>query len=152
MAQRGRPSTYSEEIAAKICSRIATSSDSLRKICAEDGMPNPDTLYLWLIKHPEFSEQYARARKDQAQLLADEIVDIADSEKIGEIVTIKADGTEERKIADMIEHRKMQIEARKWVASKLLPKKYGDKVQQEITGADGGPVQASISVQFVKPK
>lgn len=134
MADMGRPTDYSEEIAAKICALIATSSDGLRKICEENSeLPCPSTIYLWLTKNESFSEQYARAREDQAQLLADEIVSIADTTQVGVVVTEKAEGTE-TKHADMIEHRKLRIEARKWVASKLLPKKYGDKQQVEHTG------------------
>lgn len=135
----GRPTIYSEELAARICARIATSSDGLNKICSETGMPNPDSVYSWLLKYPSFSENYTRARSDQAQLLADEIVSIADTTEVGVVVTEKPDGTETRH-ADMIEHRKLRIEARKWVASKLLPKKYGDKIQQELSGKDGGPL------------
>jgi len=145
----GRPTLYNEELTSRICSRIATSSDSLRAICENENLPSPDTIYLWLTKYPEFSDQYARARQDQAQLLADQIVDIADQTQLGEIVTFKDDGKEERRVADMIEHRKLRIESRKWVAAKLLPKKYGDKPIQ-VGGIDGKPIEAAITVQFVK--
>lgn len=76
---------------------------------------------------------YARAKEQQAQLLADQIITIADTTEPGEIVTIKPDG-EERKIADMTEHRKLKIESRKWLAMKLLPRIYGDKSTIEIPG------------------
>ena len=79
---------------------------------------------------PEFAEQYARAREVQAETLADEIVSIADE-----------DGDPQR--------QRLRVDARKWVASKLKPKRYGDKVTNEHTGADGGPVALTVSVRFV---
>lgn len=130
----GRPSTYTPELADRICTEIATRSDGLETICAGDiDFPNPSTVYLWRITHSEFSEKYARAKEQQAQLLADQILEIADNTQMGEIVTIKEDG-EERKISDMIDHRKLRIESRKWLAMKLLPRVYGDKQQVEHSG------------------
>ena len=63
---------------------------------------------------------------------------------------MKADGGEEITIGDAVDRTRLQIDARKWYASKLAPKKYGDKVQQEVSGPDGAPIQAAITVQFVK--
>ena len=75
----GRPSSYTEELGLEICSRIA-SGESLRRICKDDKMPSMSTVLLWVIdgNHNEFSEQYAKAREIQAELLADEIFDISD--------------------------------------------------------------------------
>lgn len=129
----GRPSTYSDAIADKICERIATSSDGLVKICEEVGITT-ETAYKWRGQFEKFADKYARARADQAQLLADEIVNISDETQVGEIVTKKGDGSIEIKRADMIEHRKLRIDARKWIASKLLPKKYGERVELEHSG------------------
>jgi hypothetical protein len=85
---------------------------------------------------------YARAKEAQLQILADEIQEIADEPQVGEIVTIKGE-EREVKMADMIEHRKLRIESRKWLLAKLAPKKYGDKLAH--TGADGeGPVQLVV--------
>lgn len=119
-----RPSTYSADAAAKICAQL-TEGMSLRKICAQDGFPDAATVFRWLGKHEEFREQYALARAAQADTYADEIVDIADSE------------------GDPAKAR-VRVDARKWVASKLKPKAYGDKVLAEHTGADGGPLVVEI--------
>ena len=143
----GRPTLYSEELASRICSRIATSSDGLKAICAEDKMPNPDTIYLWMMKHKEFSEKYARARQDQAQLLADEIVEISDEREYVSIPT--KNGSYDAIDRGATERNRLRLDARKWVASKLLPKKYGDKPIQ-VGGIDGKPIEAAITVQFVK--
>lgn len=142
----GRPSEYSLEIGERICTEIATNAEGLESICNRvEDFPSPSTVYLWRIRHAGFSEMYARAREHQAQLLADQIFTIADTTEPGEIVTIKSEGegeTTERKIADMTEHRKIRIDARKFLAMKLLPRVYGDK--KEITGPDGGPVQFTV--------
>lgn len=52
--------------------------------------------------------------------------------------------------ADMVERARLQVDTRKWLLAKMAPKRYGDKVQQEITGPEGGPVKASVTVEFVK--
>lgn len=139
-------------IADAICDAVATQAKGLGSILADLGSPiAPNTWYRWLQEDADLRNRYARARADQAQVMAEQIAEIADSTEIGEIVTIKGDGSEEIKRADMIEHRKLRIESRKWLAAKLLPKVYGEKVQQQVTGADGQPIQASITIELVKP-
>lgn len=132
----GAPSTYSQHIANVICIRIAE-GESLRKILRDDGMPVQSTVYEWLLRHPEFAENYTRAREEQADTLADEIIDIADEspemneirDKHGDVVDIKID-------SGYVAYQKQRIEARKWTAMKLKPKKYGDRVAVE--GVEGG--------------
>jgi hypothetical protein len=130
----GRPSDYSLELAAAICERLAN-GESLKAICQLDDMPSKASVYLWLMKHQEFSDMYARAREDQADTLADEIVHIADTPLLGVKTKTTGDGDVETTEGDMIEHRRLQVDARKWVAAKLKPRKYGDKVQQDINHA-----------------
>ena len=114
----GRPSVFSQELVDKICELIANGM-SLRAVCSQEGMPSAFTVCKWLSENEEFSKQYARAREEQADSFADEIIDIADSvaPEAGEVAKAK-----------------LQIDARKWKASKMAPKKYGDKVEQQITG------------------
>ena len=114
----GRPTTYSQETADKICELIARGM-SLRAICASADMPAGGTVHRWLAEHQDFQEQYARAREEQADYFAEEIIEIADSVEAESASVAKA---------------KLQIDARKWAASKIAPKKYGDKVEQQITG------------------
>ncbi len=131
----GRLSQYDPEIAADICLAMSTRSDGLAAICAsDDRFPDPKTFYRWLLDREELRQMYARAKDAQLQILADEIQAIADEPQPGEVVTIKGDGREVR-IADMIEHRKLRIESRKWLLAKLAPKKYGDKLGVEHSGA-----------------
>lgn len=117
----GRPSKYSDEMAEKICEKIANGR-SLRSICAEDGMPTTSTVCKWLNENKEFSEQYARARDKQADYFAEEIIEIADSAEAESAAVAKA---------------KLQIDARKWAASKIAPKKYGDKQEIDVKSSDG---------------
>lgn len=117
----GRPSKYSDELAEKICEKIANGR-SLRSICAEDGVPPMKTIYRWLEANEEFRHQYARARDKQADYFAEEIIEIADSAEAESAAVSKA---------------KLQIDARKWAASKIAPKKYGDKQEIDVKSSDG---------------
>jgi len=137
----GRPSDYSEETAAEICGRLA-SGESLVKICRDDHMPSTVTVYRWLGVNEAFRNIYASAREDQADTFADEIQQIADEPMIGKKTTTKANGDVETVEGDMIEHRRLRVDARKWIASKLKPKKYGDRL--EHTGAGGGPLVVEV--------
>ena len=114
----GRPTDYTPELTAQICERLAI-GESLRSICRDDAMPSMASIFLWLGKYPEFSEQYARAREAQAESHADQIVEIADDDKIDP------------------NHKRIMVDARKWVASKLKPKRYGDKLDLEHKGEVG---------------
>ncbi len=134
----GRPSSYSQPLADEICNRLA-GGESLRSICRDDHMPAQQTVYVWLNKDKVFQDQYARAREEQADTHADEIIAIADEspevnpirDKDGNVVDIKID-------SGYVAYQKQRIEARKWTAAKLRPKKYGDRVTH--AGDDESPV------------
>tara|TARA_R100001086_G_C11694547_1_gene219570 strand:- start:3 stop:410 length:408 start_codon:yes stop_codon:yes gene_type:complete len=130
----GRPTDYNEAIAAHICSEMA-GGRSLRSICEDEGMPGRSTVFQWLAKHKEFADQYARAQEDRTTAFAEDIIEIAD------------DGN-----AEDVQRAKLRVDARKWLMSKMAPKKYGDKVTQELTGEGGGPVQHRFEVEFVGPQ
>jgi hypothetical protein len=140
----GRPSLFTTELGDEICNRIAD-GESLRAICAEVETPDKATVFRWLLAegHKDFSNQYGRARGIQADVLFDEIHQIADTPQKGTKTVRRGEGdnsTVETTEADMIEHRRLQIDARKWLIGKMAPKKYGDKQQIEHAGPDGGPV------------
>lgn len=84
-----------------------------------------------------FAAQYTRAREIGYDRLADELLKIADTPQHGVKTTTKATGTETTE-GDMIEHRRLQVDARKWMLSKMLPKKYGDKMA--LTDGEGKPL------------
>ena len=139
----GRPSSFSQSIADEICERLAN-GESLRAICGREDMPSQATVFVWLAKDPAFQEQYARARTTQADVLFDQILSIADTPLIG-VKTVTKGTTVETTEGDMIEHRRLQIDARKWLAGKLAPKKYGEKSSLEVSGPNGGPVQTVVA-------
>lgn len=123
-------STYTEEIADIICERIAD-GESLRRICRDDEMPSTSTVLKWLNTFPLFSTQYARAREAQADAIFDEILDIAD-DGLNDTYT---DGDGQIKTnQDVIARSRLRIDARKWMAGKLRPKKYGDIKEPESDG------------------
>ncbi len=116
--------TYTEEIAQAICNELA-SGESLRNICKNPDYPAISTVMLWLKDQAAFSEQYARARELQTETWANEINDIAD-----------AATPEDFQVA------KLRVDTRKWLLSKLAPKKYGDKL--DVTGAVGLNIERII--------
>lgn len=98
-------------------------------------MPDVSTVYRWLAANEKFRDLYARAREDQADTLADEIQAIADEPMLGQKTTKKANGDVEVVEGDMIEHRKLRVDARKWIAAKLKPRKYGERLEHEHSGS-----------------
>ncbi|MGV4800808.1 terminase small subunit protein [Stenotrophomonas maltophilia] len=123
-----RPSKYSQQLADAICD-LLVDGKSLRTICSTAKMPSRSTVIRWLADNETFRNQYARARELQADTLAEEILDIADKAVLGE--RLKKDGKGkvlERQTGDMVERSKLMIDARKWYAGKLQPKKYGERV------------------------
>jgi hypothetical protein len=108
----GRPSEYTTEIGDKICAKLA-GGKSLKRICEQKDMPSRQTVYTWLRTNQEFLDNYTRAKDDSADALADDIEDIA-----RKVLTKEYDPNAAR----------VAVDAKKWVASKLKPKKYGDKL------------------------
>ena len=124
---------FNQETADAICDRIAA-GESLRGICRSDGMPAESTVRLWVLDDVEkFAAQYARAREVGYDCMSEEILELADTSRIGKKTTTKATGTETTE-GDMVERSRLQIEARKWLLSKMLPKRYGDKIDLNHSG------------------
>lgn len=140
----GRPSDYTTATAVEICTQIVEGK-SLNKICLSDGMPDVRTVYRWLSVNEEFRQQYARAKEDQADTLADEIIDIADDTARDTIEVKGEDGSVIREIAntEWISRSRLRVDARKWIASKLKPKKYGERM--ELAGDPASPVSLHLT-------
>jgi len=135
----GRPSLYSQKLAIEICGEISTNAVGLKKLCTQhENWPSYKVIREWLIIHEEFRDLYARAKEYQAEILAEEMIDISDYSAEDYIV-----GDNGKSVLDHehVQRSKLRIDTRKWVASKLLPKKYGDKIQNEITGLDGSAIK-----------
>ena len=134
-------STFTKELADIICERIAN-GQSLREICRDKDMPSKEGVRGWLIRHESFAAQYARAREAQADHFAEEILEISDDGSNDWMSRKQGDDTVEVVNHEHISRSKLRVDARKWLMSKMAPKKYGDKV--ELGGPDGGPLQVQI--------
>lgn len=138
----GRPTDYTEEKANTILGMMVEGM-SLRKICAADDMPDMSTVYRWLSKHKEFSNNYAKAQQDRTTAFAEELLEIAD----------QFDNLADKLDVEHIQRAKLRIDTRKWIMSKMDPKRFGDKVEQTIQGPagdDGKPT--AILMTIVDPK
>jgi hypothetical protein len=110
----GRKSTYTPEIAEEICRRLAH-GESLAGICRDSHMPPPSTVRKWAVEDVSgFGARYARARQDQANHLAESIIEIADNATDANLA-------------------RLQIDARRWYAAKVAPKAWGDNMQVSVT-------------------
>lgn len=128
--KRGRPSLYTEDIAQEICERLAE-GQALIDICRSPHMPADSTVEVWAEQEhpnrPGFPGMYARARDRGLHRLAEEVLSIADDPCL---FNGQPDPT-------LVQRARLMVDARKWYLSKRLPKVYGDKLVQEVTGADG---------------
>lgn len=132
------PIAYDQTLWTEMLADIASGAPT-RRVIREKGVTGR-TFYGTIDANPELAERYTRAKQGGLDALADEIIELADESRIGKKTKETKDGTFDE-YGDMVERSRLQIESRKWLLAKLAPKKYGDKVQQEVTGADGGPIQ-----------
>lgn len=117
---------FTQEVADRICDAIADGR-SLRSICKDDGMPSKTEVFRWLAADAIFRDQYARAREAQADSHADDIIEVADDPTIDPA------------------SRRVMVDARKWAASKLKPRVYGDKLDL------GGSLGVTVSWPVAPP-
>ena len=130
---RGRPSEYSQAVADFICEEIATGK-SLRAVCASADVPASSTVFHWLAKYPEFRAQYATAKELAADAIAEEIFDIADDGRNDWMEKLNFNGGVKgwEVNGEALNRSRLRVDSRKWYLSKIMPKKYGDKITQEI--------------------
>lgn len=132
----GRPTIYTIKLGLNIC-QLLSSGKSLRNICKQEGMPDISSVMLWLIdgKHKEFSEQYAHARVVQAENMFDELLDISDDSQNDWETRYNSEG-EAYKVEDreVVNRSRLRVDTRKWYLSKVLPKKFGDKLDLTSDG------------------
>lgn len=122
----GRPSLYTEEIADEICERLAQ-GESLNAICKDDHMPSEAAVRGWAVHNVnEFSAKYAHARDMGLDVMADKVLQTA--------FTGSGDVPRDR----------LSFDAVRWYLSKLAPKRYGDRLQHEHAGEDGGPLEITV--------
>lgn len=131
--QTGRPTLYTEELADLICERVATCTLGLARLCElHNDLPSKFTVNLWRYKYPEFSTRYAQAKLKQADLLAEEILDIADDATNDWMESFGEDGDIVYKLnGEHVQRSRLRIDTRKFLASKLLPKQYGQHAEED---------------------
>lgn len=129
---KGRPTIYSKELTETICLRISNGR-SLRDVCSDSDIPTMSTVMKWLSKNNDFSEQYRVATDNRHDFHFEEMLDIADN--------VIPDTAE-------IAKARLKIDTRKWMLSRMNPKKYSDKQSIEHTGPNGGAIDLSLKVVF----
>lgn len=140
----GRPTKYTEALAATICEQIALGF-SMRTICKDDKLPAMSTIFRWLKDNESFQEQYTRACEERTEAMAEDILDIADD---GTNDFMEADDGKRQYNGDSIQRSKLRVETRKWLMAKMKPKKYGDKVDVTTDGkALPAPIYGGLSLQ-----
>lgn len=147
MNERGRPSAYSAEKAAEICRRLAE-GQTLREICRDEQMPSESTVRGWALDDRDgFSAHYARAREIGYFSMADELLEVADDGR-NDWMERQDDngGTSWQANGEHIQRSRLRVDTRKWMLSKALPKVFGDKITQEVTGANGAPLVPIINL------
>ncbi len=145
-----RPTKYSEEIATIICSCLAE-GESLRSICKNEDLPSRETVRNWLKTNEAFLGQYVRAREEQADNFAEEILEIADDATNDFMERKRQDGsTEEVFDKEHVQRSKLRVDARKWLMSKMAPTKYGEKL--ELGGPDGQAIVPVLNVTIGSDK
>lgn len=130
----GRPSDYTPELASDICAQLAV-GNSLRTVCSDESMPCLSTIFSWFRKYPEFLQQYEKAKEESADALAEEMLDIADDGTNDWQERQNKDGSTYIALnPEHVQRSRLRVDTRKWIASKLKPKKYGDKTAVEHSG------------------
>lgn len=128
----GRPTKYKWSVAKGICLRLML-GESLKSICRRDRYPSHVTVLSWIQKHPEFLNQYTKAREIQQEVRYDEIFDIADDTSNDWVETEHG----EKLNSEHVNRSRLRIDTRKWVMERMAAKKYGAKQSVDHTSSDG---------------
>jgi hypothetical protein len=143
MAERGRPTLYTPEIAETILARLAA-GETLRAICRTDLMPARPTVALWVVQDREgFSDRYTRARETGYAEMADDLLEIADDGSNDWMASNKPDSAGYAVNGEHTTRSRMRIDTRKWLLAKALPKIYGDRTAINLAGVDDGPIEVA---------
>lgn len=139
----GRPSLWTQELADIICEKLSEGV-SLRTVCLDEDMPDARTVFRWLRTNEQFCQQYARAKQESADAMAEDVLDIADDgsndwmeKQVSKGVFIDVPNNE------VLQRSKLRVDTRKWLMSKMKPKKYGEKM--DVT-SDGKAIKGNSIV------
>lgn len=124
---RGRPTVFSQKVADEICNRLAQ-GETLKAICRDPGMPSDMTVRVWARDDKfGFYSQYARARDIGLDVMADQLIEIAQTQELGKRIEIDSEGRTKEVVEDMLGHRRLKVDTFKWYLAKMAPKRYGDR-------------------------
>jgi hypothetical protein len=132
---------FSKKLAARICARVAA-GQSLRSICRDDDMPHRDTVRRWMRDKPDFAREYARAHEEFADVVFEELLEIADDSQNDYIERETRKGITYVLKAEAVSRSKLRVDTRKWMLARLAPKKYGDKPDTN----QGGEVVIKVTI------
>lgn len=120
-----------EKTFKRVIKEISTKGHSLRQVLRNKDMPSSQTFYKWLKDDEIKSKQYARACYDRADKIFDEIIELADATDSASYMDKNGNP---RTDWGKVQRNRLQIDARKWSLSKMMPKKYGDKLDLTTEG------------------
>jgi hypothetical protein len=123
--------SFTPEMGDRICEQISA-GNSLRATCELDWAPARRTVFVWLREQPEFRQQYALAQIEGAHAHADDALAIADDGRNDWMANNDPDNPGYRLNAEAVARSRLRVDTRKWMAARMFPTMYGDKV--EITG------------------
>ncbi len=147
----GRPPIpFDQSKADEVCERLS-GGESLVNICKDEAMPPQTIVFQWLSKQPEFAQNYARARQFWAESEFEKMMEIADTPQLGEKTKTTDKGTEVI-TGDMTDHRRLQVDTRKWALARMFPKKYGDATLLKHGDPDGNKLDITVTRVERKPK
>lgn len=133
------PSKFTQELFDEICARLSK-GEPLAQICRDEGMPIAGTVRDWCDKDERLAIAYARARDEGFDAIALDALRIVDEEPERYATELGA-----RIDPGSVQWAKNRSEQRLKLLAKWDPKRYGDKITQEHTGANGGPIQSEVS-------
>lgn len=143
---------FSLALFTDICDRIAL-GESLRAVCRDPAMPNKSTVLRWLREKDEIRAQYASARADLLDHWAEDIIEISDDGTLDTLPGLDKHGNEVT-VANHanVQRDRLRVDARKWLMSRLGPKKYGDHVEVEHSGEVGHVHRVDITSLTAREK
>lgn len=131
----GRPTMYTDDLANEICHKISTTPFGLKRLCSDNPhWPERETIFAWKRQNDTFSHMYMKAKMDQVEALTDECLDISDDISNDNIVKVNEKTGEEYVVcnSEYVNRSRLRVDTRKWLASKLAPRIYGDKQELNV--------------------
>ncbi len=138
----GRPSIYTQDLADSVCEHLSLGK-SLRSVCREEGMPSIAVVFKWIRDKEGFKEQYARAKQEGVEAMAEDIMEISDDGSNDWMERNFGETTAWVENKESVQRSRLRIDTRKWLMSKIVPKKYGDKMDHT---SDGKEIKGNVII------